>query len=39
MCYRLEGDVAYFLIDGQWIHEMFIDFILSEKGERHYEER
>lgn len=29
MCYRLEGDTTYFLIDGEWIHEMFLDFVLG----------
>lgn len=29
MCYRLDGEDTYFLVDGEWVHEMFLDFVLG----------
>ena len=31
MCYKLEGDEAYFLINGEWVHEMYLDVVLGMK--------
>jgi hypothetical protein len=34
--YKLEGKEAYFLVDGYWVHEALIDFILGMKEEHKY---
>jgi hypothetical protein len=37
MCYKIEEDDTYFLLDGEWIHEMFLDVILGMREEICYE--
>lgn len=31
MCYKFEDEEAYFLIDGEWVHEMYLDVVLGMK--------
>jgi hypothetical protein len=33
MIHKLEEDGAYFLVEGTWLHECFLDFIITFKEE------
>jgi hypothetical protein len=33
VCYKVEDEETFFLVEGEWIHEMFLDFILGIEEE------
>ena len=37
MCYKTEEEDTYFLVQGEWVHEMFLDVVLGMKEESNYE--